>query len=53
MGKKVNEILLKGVIPGNHVWAERAKHWFYAHGGRICYDGTLAYTDNIKSVTKS
>lgn len=49
----MNEILLKGVIRENHVWVERVKRWFNAHGGHICYDGTLAYTDNIKRVTKS
>jgi hypothetical protein len=29
------DLRAKGITPGNHKWPERARHWWYAHGGEL------------------
>ena len=33
--KDENDLLEKGIIPETQGWAERAKLWFYGHGGKL------------------
>src|SRR5688572_30526080 len=30
-----DDIIAKGIVPATLEWLERAKHWYYAHGGML------------------
>ena len=44
-----DDLTAKGIIPATFDWSQRAKHFFYAHGGSLNpEDGSLITSDAIR-----
>ena len=42
------EYLAKGITPEPHTWTERARNWFYGHGGTLDAEGKCIYNRRHK-----
>lgn len=46
--KMEQDLLERRIVPATHEWNQRAKNWFFAHGGKLSQeDGTLILTEEI------
>nr|TKW28376.1 hypothetical protein SEVIR_3G314500v2 [Setaria viridis] len=44
-----DELIARGIVPYTLEWPERAKNWFYAHGGRLnLKDGSIVFGNEIR-----
>jgi hypothetical protein len=51
--KAEQELIDRGLVPESLDWPERAKHWFFIHGGRLDLDtGNVVYGEHIQAVAE-
>ena len=44
-----DNLVERGIVPASFDWPQRAKHFFYAHGGSLnLEDGSLVTSDSIR-----
>jgi hypothetical protein len=47
------ELIDRGLVPESLDWPERAKHWFFAHGGRLDLETRkVVYGERIQAVAE-
>ena len=42
------DLLAKGITPEPMTWIERARNWFYGHGGKLDVEGKCIYNQRHK-----
>jgi hypothetical protein len=51
--KAEKELIDRGLVPESLEWPERAKHWFFAHGGSLDLEtGKVVYGERIQAVAE-
>jgi len=51
--KAEKELIDTGLVPESLEWPERAKHWFFAHGGSLDLEtGKVVYGERIQAVVE-
>ncbi|XP_021316005.1 uncharacterized protein LOC110435037 [Sorghum bicolor] len=51
--KAEKELIDRGLVPESLEWPERAKHWFFAHGGSLDLEtGKVVYGERIQDVAE-
>src|SRR5688572_14795841 len=46
-----DDIITKGIVAATLEWSERAKHWYYAHGGKLNpEDGSFVFGQELREV---
>ena len=51
--KVESDVIKKGLVPASLDWPERAKNWFFAHGGRLDLEtGAAVYSERIQSAAE-